>query len=113
MYGGRGVVICEKWMLFDGFYEDMFSTYKESLTLDRKAGGTSPYCKDNCRWATPKQQSLNTCRNVFLSFRGITQTVSEWSECLGMEHNTLRTRIVKLKWSIEKALTVPVRESNR
>ena len=56
-WGGRGITICERWMIFENFYEDMKKTWTpEENTIDRidKDGN---YEKENCRWLS---QSENT-----------------------------------------------------
>ncbi len=56
-YGAVGITICEKWLKFEGFLEDMGEA-PEGLTIDR-IDGTKGYSKDNCRWATYQTQSRN------------------------------------------------------
>lgn len=46
-----------------------------------------------------------------LTFRGKTMTIKEWATCLGMNPDTLRSRIYVLLWDVEKALTEPVYRS--
>ncbi len=49
----------KRWFSFELFWEDMKSTYKEGLSLDR-IDNSLPYSKDNCRWTTQSVQSQNT-----------------------------------------------------
>lgn len=48
-YGGRGITVCEKWLTFEGFWEDMKEGYSDDLTLNRRNNNAS-YCKENCAW---------------------------------------------------------------
>lgn len=55
-------LLCEKWFEFDNFLEDMGERL-DGTSLDR-IDNTKGYYKENCRWATPKQQIRNRKYNV-------------------------------------------------
>ncbi len=58
-YGGRGIKVCNRWLQLENFIEDMYPTFKEGLTLDRK-NIDGNYEPSNCRWVTKNTQSRNT-----------------------------------------------------
>jgi hypothetical protein len=101
-YGGRGITVCERWQeSFWNFYEDM-GIRAEGLSLDR-IDPNGPYCKENCRWATAKEQGNNTTKHYVLKFNGLTQNLSEWGESLGILPNTIYYRLAR-GWTPAEAL---------
>lgn len=108
-YGGRGIKCL--WESFEHFKKDMYQSYlkhfniykDKNTTLDRKDNNGN-YCKENCRWATRKQQQHNRriCHRLY--YQGKTKTVTQWAEELGINQSTLFKRLNRSNWSIEKAL---------
>jgi hypothetical protein len=103
----KNISVDKRWEKFENFYEDMKKGYKENLTLDR-INNKGNYCKENCRWATMKQQARNTRRNHFVKGK----TISEWSEITGLGIATILWRLKK-GWSIENTLTIKPSCANR
>ena len=107
-YGGRGIKVCEEWLNdFMTFYKwAMANGYKKGLSIDR-IDVNGNYEPNNCRWVSMKVQQNNRRNNHYITYRGETHTLMEWSEITGINYDCLKTRINTLKWSIEKALTTP------
>lgn len=101
IYGAKGIKVCESWLCFDGFLKDM-GFRPDGMTLDRIDGNLN-YEPGNCRWATPKQQSRNTDRNVWIEWGGRRQTLEDWAAELGLFKDGLKYRIAR--WGIERAMT--------
>ena len=106
-YGARGITVCDEWLKsFDSFYKwAMSNGYADHLTLDR-IDNDGNYCPENCRWATPKEQSNNTRSNHFVEFNGEKHTISEWSSITGISKSALYHRFSR-GWSVDMALSVP------
>ncbi len=102
-YGQRGITVCPEWFEFNNFYRDM-GECPQGLTIDRKDNNKG-YYKENCHWATSKEQANNTRRNHFLTFDGKTQTISQWAREKNINCGSLVNRIDTYHWTIERALT--------
>jgi hypothetical protein len=110
-YGGRGIKVCDRWHVFENFYVDM-GDCPLGLSLDRRDNNGN-YELGNCRWATSKEQMNNREYNVWYTHKGETKNITQWARHLGMSVATLCARLNELGWSIEKALTTPVRKWRR
>jgi hypothetical protein len=102
-YGGRGIKICQRWLNFENFYSDM-GDIPEGMSLGRK-NNNSNYSPENCEWEDKFEQANNTSRNVFITFKGETKTITQWAKKININPVTLSYRIKK--WSIEKAFNYP------
>lgn len=91
-YGGRGIRVCERWGIFEAFWEDMGPAYQKGLTLDR-IDNDGPYSPENCRWVSMKIQSRNKRTNTHMPTPFGEMTVSEASEVFGIGVTTLLYRL--------------------
>ena len=112
-YGGRGIAMCERWRTsFSAFLEDMGPRPSKEHSLDR-IDNDGDYSPENCRWAISKEQNRNTRQNRQITFGGVTKTLSEWAEDVGIHWSTLYYRLVLKEWPIKRALTEPCNAAKR
>jgi hypothetical protein len=107
-YGARGVRVADRWLGpngFANFLADMGRKPTPKHEIDR-TDNDGPYSPENCRWATRKEQMNNTRKTRRLTFRGRTQTVSQWCEELGVSKATVFRRLAD-GWTTERAMTEP------
>lgn len=103
-YGGRGISVCERWHKFTNFLADM-GVRPRGLTLDRFPNNDGNYQPSNCRWATKKEQSNNTRQNRTVMHKGKLVTARQLSDETGMPYQLIRSRIFRLGWNVERAIT--------
>ena len=102
LYGGRGIVVCNRWRQFINFLFDMGIAPNKHDSLER-IDNNGPYNKTNCCWTTSRKQARNTRKNRLLTHNGRTQCLSAWSEETGVHRATIVSRIAR-GWSTKKAL---------
>lgn len=109
-YGGRGIKVCEEWYDFKNFMNDMYSSYLEHIdkfgeketTLDR-IDNNKEYSKNNCKWSTNKEQSLNRRSNKKYMINGELLTAFEISKKYNMTYSTVMHRLHR-GWSMERII---------
>lgn len=100
-YGGCGINICDRWLIFENFLFDMGEP-KEGQSIDR-IDNDKGYFKENCRWATSKEQCRNKKFNIKLTHDNQTKCVSEWAEIYNICKDTIYYRFKK-GWSHEECI---------
>jgi hypothetical protein len=114
-YGDRGITVCERWLDkengFKNFLEDMGEPSSKHHSIDR-INNDLGYYKENCRWATSKEQARNTSRSRIIVFNEKTQCVSDLANDHNINKNVLGYRLNN-GWSIEEALNTPIRKYSR
>lgn len=107
-YGGRGITVCDRWSIFENFFIDMGARPTPNHSIERVDNNLG-YSKDNCVWATRKQQQRNRRNTRLITFNGETLCLSAWAEKQRLSPCRIHTRLDYFGWSIERALTEPVR----
>lgn len=101
LYGGRGITVCEEWKNIEEFEIWLKGTdYRKGLTLDR-IDVNGNYSPQNCRWATKKEQANNRRNTKYLTYNGMTHTISEWAVITGINRSTLNNRVYR-GWDVNK-----------
>lgn len=105
-YGGRGIVVCDRWSSFENFLSDM-GERPVGKSLDRK-NNDGNYTPENCHWASSIEQGANTSVSLRFSWEGREWSLAELAKHADIKPHTLRTRMKVQGWSLERALTTPV-----
>lgn len=107
-YGGRGIKVCDEWLIFKPFYDwAMANGYNDTLTIDR-INVDGNYEPNNCHFSNAKQQANNRTNNNLIFYNNETHTLAEWAEILKINRSTLWYRL-KRGWSIKRAFSTPIK----
>lgn len=90
-YGGRGVVVCERWFDWRNFLADMGGR-PDGLSLDR-IDVNGIYEPGNCRWADVVTQSRNMRTNVWVLVEGKSMLACDAARLLGVTPSCISRRI--------------------
>lgn len=104
LYQGKNIAVCERWLEFTAFLEDMGKKPTPKHTIERLDSDKN-YEPGNCVWATPKEQSANRNDNRRIEFNGESLILADWARRIGICSASLSERL--RNWPLEKALTVP------
>jgi len=105
-YGGRGITYEKSWNDFNEFLKDMGPKPDRKMELDR-INNDGNYCKENCRWATRKEQTRNRGgkrATRLYTFEGKTMCISDWAKEVGISPQSMQKRLNN-GWPLEKAFS--------
>lgn len=112
-YGGRGITYEKSWKYFENFIKDMGKMPKTNMELDR-IDNDGNYCKENCRWATRKEQTRNRGgkrATRLYTFNGETMCIADWAKEIGITPQSLQKRLNN-GWPLELALNPEKRDKD-
>lgn len=119
-YGGRGIVVCDEWLnpeMYDGRSTKGWISFKEwalkngyndSLTIDR-IDVNKGYEPSNCRWVSMRTQQNNRTNNHLVTYKGRTQSLANWCRELNLNYDTIKCRLNRQHWAVEKAFETKVK----
>lgn len=90
-YGGRGITISKEWGEYRNFLRDM-SPRPVGMWIER-VDVNGPYSKENCKWATPREQGRNRRNNRLISINGEAKPLVVWCEIAGRRPNSVSRRL--------------------
>ena len=111
-YGGRGIEVCDRWKIFENFLTDMGESPTDRHQIDR-IDNNDNYYPENCRWATPRENSRNRRNSIVVIYNNKAQHLKILAEKFNINYHTLWNRIYKHNWPIKEALTIPVKKHKR
>jgi hypothetical protein len=106
-YGGRGILLCERWLEFLNFLKDMGEA-PIGMIIER-IDNSKGYEPGNCKWSTYAENNSNKRNNVIVRYKGELKPICVLCKKLGLNARRVRQRIRTYKWTVEQALELPVR----
>ena len=107
-YGGRGIKICERWITFEQFFEDMGKRPSPDHSIER-LNNNANYCPDNCCWATRKEQMRNRSVTAYVNWNGKLIALADLADRYQLNLRTVRSRL-RSGWAVEKVFKTPARK---
>lgn len=101
-YGGRGITVCKRWMIFENFFADM-GERPTGTTLDR-IDPNGNYEPSNCRWADKQTQTRGQRHVIWVEYNGEKIMLRELCRNLGLPWMRVYQRIRVLKMPLLDAL---------
>lgn len=117
-YGYRGITVCDEWrkdyksfkkFMVDLGYDDTLPTGEQ--TIDR-IDVNGNYCPDNCRLLTNKEQQNNKRSNKWITYKGETNNIRQWSHKLNIPEGIIQYRLNK-GWDVDDIFNKPIRKPSR
>jgi hypothetical protein len=99
-WGGRGITVDPSWLEFSNFLADM-GERPAGLSLERK-NNSGNYCRENCVWATPHQQQVNT--RAFKLTPGVVAEVKRLRET-GLSMGVIGSQLGLHRHTVSRALS--------
>lgn len=115
-YGARGIEVSDQWKYFDVFYGwAIRSGWAPGLSIERNDVNGN-YCEENCRWATPEEQSSNKRNTMFVQYQGKQVSPAKlwlaYKAKAAVTYQIFSSRIYR-GWDVETAAMEPSKTRSR
>lgn len=115
-YGGRGLTI--EWSSYLDFKRDMYRSwvvhrkkYGADTSIDRKDNNKG-YSKENCRWATMREQAKNKRSSRYITYKGKTLIIADWARKLNISRQAIRYRL-EAGWDVDSIIKTKFKYQNK
>lgn len=105
-YGGRGIRVCEEWLLYEQFVADVGEPPSPDAYMLDRINNERGYEPGNVRWATPTTQSRNRRGTRLHELDRQKHPIAEWCRLADADCGTVSRR-VHSGWSLTEALGTP------
>lgn len=92
LYGGRGIKVCDRWLLFENFIADMGDRPTKKHSIERRDVNGN-YEPSNCFWATIEEQQNNKRTNRWIVYNGVRKNLQQWAKFIGATSQNLHKSI--------------------
>ena len=108
-YYGRGIKVCDEWHDYKNFENWANENgYVAGLSIER-TDNDGDYSPENCKWIDRSLQARNRGTTLWVHYDGRTMSLAEACEITNMPYKQVFSRIKYLGWTVERALSQPMR----
>lgn len=106
-YGGRGIKVCDRWLKFENFLDDM-GECPIGFSIERLDNDKN-YEPENCKWIPLVDQSKNQRDNVKVTIGDTEMCLAEACRILNKSYFKTLGRMRICNWTVEEALEITPR----
>lgn len=107
LYGGRGIKVCERWLKYENFLQDMGVCPGPDYFTDR-IDPTQNYSANNCRWQHRSESNDNRRNTIWIELEGMKLPLAKACRKLNLNKSTVMDRIYRGGMSPEQALGLAI-----
>jgi hypothetical protein len=94
-YGGRGITICDEWLISATFFEWAINNgYADNLTIER-INNNGNYCPANCEFIPQADQCLNQEKTHRITIDGVVFSLRRAAMVMGISYEVAKRRYKK------------------